>query len=570
MRVYEFLCKHQKKLFWIILSAGALFLIWKAQYGYIFNDEPFIVSLGHRMAKGDRLFVHEWNITQLFSFFMLPLVKLYTAIAGSTTGLLLFVRYVYVAWWVLASGLLYVRFRQYGAIGLFAMLYFLLFTPLDMMSVTYNAVSLSCLALFGSYFLIEGNRPLDVLHGIVLALGVLASPYCIFMYLIWVAAALIVRTTSLQKKSFARARVFDLKKLLFITIGAAAVAALFGGYLLWIGLDRVVGYFDHMLINHTAAPLKDLLNLCKALLRAIPAQIILGIPLLLVSAIDKKRHNRRLLYFALQTALWCLSMGFILLKMKTLLNVMMLPLTLLGLQAFILTEKKDVNAFCALWITGLLFAGCSAASSDTGYMIISMATTVSGLGSILHIYGLAQELDYGMPRVRQWVTLGFALIICVQLGTQTATRVARTYWDAWLPELDTRITQGVAWGVITTEEHVRQYDAICSDLQIIREQANAEDLLLTPSLLPWIYLELDMEYATNSTWTYISNQTNHELFFTRLEEYYQENPEKVPQYIYVENRDLECLEDLDRVVDLTRYQRIEGCAGLIFRELRPR
>ena len=37
----------------VVLVIAALFMLNRAKYGYIYNDEPFILTLSHRLIKGD-------------------------------------------------------------------------------------------------------------------------------------------------------------------------------------------------------------------------------------------------------------------------------------------------------------------------------------------------------------------------------------------------------------------------------------------------------------------------------------------------------------------------------------
>ena len=77
MSFIESISKKRKLIFLISFVLGAVFLLWKMQYGYIFNDEPFILSLGHRFLKGDKLFINEWNGTQLFSLINFPIINIW-------------------------------------------------------------------------------------------------------------------------------------------------------------------------------------------------------------------------------------------------------------------------------------------------------------------------------------------------------------------------------------------------------------------------------------------------------------------------------------------------------------
>ena len=55
-------------------------------------DEEYALSLGFRLVRGDRLFYSMWEPHQLAALPPALLIGLFTAVAGTTTGVLLFVR----------------------------------------------------------------------------------------------------------------------------------------------------------------------------------------------------------------------------------------------------------------------------------------------------------------------------------------------------------------------------------------------------------------------------------------------------------------------------------------------
>ena len=70
----------QKKrdiIFWAGLFLGCWFLIWKSKYGTGAYDEPFYLTIPHRIVNGDGMFSEEWNFGQFSSFLMLPFMKIY-------------------------------------------------------------------------------------------------------------------------------------------------------------------------------------------------------------------------------------------------------------------------------------------------------------------------------------------------------------------------------------------------------------------------------------------------------------------------------------------------------------
>lgn len=565
IKIKKSLEKNQNILFLILIAFGAVFLFWKAQYGYIFNDEPFILTLGHRLLKGDKLFINEWNGTQLCAFFNYPIIKLYSLIKKPVFELVLFVRIIYVIWWIFVSCIIYRRFKQFGLISIAAMSYFMLFTPLDTMSITYNAMALSFFCLFATYFLAKGNKFTDILAGVALALGGIASPYSVVLYLAYALAVIIINITKLKNKPFASAKIFDLKVFINITIGASLVGIAFLAYLYWVGFDNVFNSFEMIFMYRNLPFAGKFISIIKTLVIQYPIQTIFGMLLIVLSAVDKKKYERRFIYFLIQTVFWGITIALIMLRLFSgTLNVIMLPITVLGLQAFILTKNKNIEVFLSLWVTGILFAIISNESSDTGIFAISMASTVSGIGSLLLISFFAKEFECEKSVIRRLVTFGLAAIVCVQLGSQLITRGLRTYWDAPLPKLNTKISVGVAKGIITTKEHALKYEEVYDDIMSIKQKASPDEKVLIASLFPSAYLDLDMNYATYSSWTYIKNRNNFEGFIERLSQYYEENKEKLPQYIYVTNENADNVHLLEKALNLSDYIRTDGKQGIIF------
>ena len=84
---------------WILLFAGLLLLtlggILKTVFISADIDESYALTMGVRLAKGDRLFLEMWEPHQLSAVLYSPLICLYLFIVGETAeGLLIFMRIV--------------------------------------------------------------------------------------------------------------------------------------------------------------------------------------------------------------------------------------------------------------------------------------------------------------------------------------------------------------------------------------------------------------------------------------------------------------------------------------------
>ena len=90
----------------------ALTLAWRRlSLGVDLTDEGFTVAVPYRFALGARPFVDEMNILQTAGFFSFPFVKLYVWLRGAT-GIVLFMRHLYLAWTVLVAAVAFVGLRR--------------------------------------------------------------------------------------------------------------------------------------------------------------------------------------------------------------------------------------------------------------------------------------------------------------------------------------------------------------------------------------------------------------------------------------------------------------------------
>lgn len=78
-----------------LLLAGMLLL--RAFFTETAGDEAFYCSIPQRLSLGDRLIVDEWHPTQLGSVFLLAPYLLFVRLTGGTEGIVLFMRFLFIA-----------------------------------------------------------------------------------------------------------------------------------------------------------------------------------------------------------------------------------------------------------------------------------------------------------------------------------------------------------------------------------------------------------------------------------------------------------------------------------------
>ena len=545
--------------FLLVLFACAILLFWKARYGIVPNDEPFMISLGHRFLKGDIPITHDWYRAQFIGLIYLPFVWFYTSVFRSTEGLVLFCRFAFVIWWLITGAVLYYRLRQYGKkISLIALTTFYLYAPFDIMNLTYNAVSLSCLLLFFSYFLVKGNIVFDYINGIILSIAVISYPLLIIVAILYGLAVIVANISGKGKKYY----IFSAKKLIRVIIPCVMSAAILFAYILinsninsfFIGLFEVV--------KSNSAAERSIVLLAKNLLSTFPFDFTVGLVVLVVSVIDKRRYQRRTIYFTIQSIAFFLSIVYLLLNFHYL-NVIMFPLSVLGLQAFILNIKKRWPLFICLWITGVLFAIVCYLSSDTGCMAIANGMVMSTISSFFFIFDLYDETRIVSNNNKQRVAcILFSLILALQIGSELSIKIFRVYRGNLLPQMNYRVSSGVEKGIITSEDIGVGYEEIHNDVLQIKKMTNNCKSFLSVGLCPVSYLEMnDYDYSSYSVWVYVNNKIDYETENKQLTKYYGLYPDKKPDIIY-SNLALSELKNKITCIDYSMYQKYELSSGL--------
>ena len=547
----------------IVLITCALFLLWKARYGWVFNDEPFMVSLGHRMIKGDLLLINEWHKCQTTGCFFLPFILLYTKIVGSTVGLILFCRFVYVVWWMISGIIVLIRLKQFGWIGLLCTVTFLLFTPLDQMNMTYNSLALSFILLFITYFFVKGNAITDCLHGFFLACAILVYPFLLLFFLSYCIAIITVYVKKVnvpnECKRFFEKGIFIRISFTAFLIGIIILALIFIG-----GVEKsFIGIKEVLQINGSAS--RSITSFLKNIIFTLPLQSTIGIIVLAVSVFDKNKKHKDI-FFIIQAVLCVSSLLWILYDLYSF-NCIMTPFTIFGLQCFILTEQRRNYMLLSMWMTGIIFSIACYLSSDLGMSAMSVGLAVSSIAGMICLSEYCYEMRFFQKGLflHRFVVCLISLIFILQIGGEAYLKIFRSYHDDLFPTLSTVINHGCAKGIITTKERAEYYEDLYNDVQTIRKLhfANKSVNFLSLSLSPTVYLDLDYDYSTYSVWTYTNNKPDYSTMNKRLNDYYIINPQKKPDIIYIKNSEKEWL-NLITCIDFDRYNSIELDTGIVF------
>lgn len=527
----------RQTLLWLVLFVSALaLLVWKCPYGFGGDDEGFYLTIAHRLTLGDRLFSDEWHLSMLSSFFTYPLVKLYISLSGGTEGILLFSRVCYILVQAAVSALIYFRLRSFGAGALFSSLFFLLYAPLGMMTLSYNTLAIAflavCAVMLGGKSCGRGELAVS---GAAFACAVVCCPYLAAGYVFYILA---LAACSYMKKRGAedKSGLFNARAFLYFTLGILIPFVLFMVFFFrHSGVKDVVENLPGILSDpeHPAQSLVFKFKHYVYCLVTAHRYILLPLGLYALSlafiGFDRSRREHAPLYFALSAlaALFCWTL-FAPKLTENYYNGFVFPLALPGFTAYLLLREKPVRLFISAFVLGLIYSFCVCATSNMGFIVLSMAFTVVNIASAVFIVLLLRETagERGVlpAAARVLCAFSFAALAFMLIAVKTQF----CFWDDSPARLDSRIELGPARGIVTSAHNKESYEAICRDLEYYDTREKGGILMYTQSAWTYLILE-DMPYASFSAWlSGLYDATEERLAF-----YYSENPENYPRYVCV-------------------------------------
>ena len=478
------------------------------------------------------MLIDDWSPEQLNAALQLPFFALFEAITGTTAGVVLYMRFIYMA---IQVGVFFFCLKHLPCENIWAkrigLLMYLFFVPYNLCTISYNTMPLSMMLLVLTILmeqeLVYGD---DVsvknmlLAGIFLALAVLGNPYCVLMYIAYVIVVV-----------FRRKNAFSWKSLLWLTIGAGVIAIIFFTFLLSresmadiiAGIGYVLSEPDHT--QTFSGKVIEFLIQSKNSLKLIG---IGGVLTLIAWAIDKKKDSHVYVYNFIIFLLVIINTLMLSIRYKTSMlfvgNYVMYML-LMGFIMYCIINKKW-NAYTIISIVGgVLYSFCTFMASNTITLSTSAAMNV---GAVLGLIVILSDYAEFAGRDRDEATYGafYRTVTPVFIGVIVGfIFISRIFflWNGNIHLEDTvQNTYGPTKGIYTLEstwaEQVRKYDALDA-LDI-----SADDYLYCCSSDGSNYLYAEARLGTFASPFFVMN-------YDRLMEYYEVHPEKFPTKVYYPN-----------------------------------
>lgn len=531
-------------LFAVLFAVFAYLFFSCAKYGGKGADETFYLTIPHRLLFGDGLVSDEQHPSLFSSFFLFLPFRVFYTVRGGADGAVLFFRYLYFAVKMIFYPYIYFSLIRRGALrALTAAAAFTAFTPWAIPAVNYYTVPLFagvvvCMILFVRE---KAGKARLLLAGFAFACLVITQPAAAVIWFVY-CALMIVRAAAAKKNRtlFSGAgELLSVRAWGFITAGVALCAVLFLVYLM---RNNTVGGILRSLPELMGEDLRQnsILNFGKlgTLVRSIGVfAIILNALLIVLLAAVRKRSGafRPVLFFACCACFLITTLSQFFVFNGNFICLRPFPLFLFGLQCYLLCEKKDARLLL-FWAFGGVLCVCIDAFSVQS---IGFGVAVSGIPAVLlffdavrQIFGpeerkIGAERGAGRRSVRLPVKL-FSIFGCVLFGAAVVFGVLLDLGSGSFFNINddyVEATKGPLAGLSVEREMNETQNTAFGDLA--RVAAQDDGGLFVCGVFPECFLYADVPYATYSAWCGDDNVPERALH------YWQTEPEKRPEYIYI-------------------------------------
>ena len=512
----------------LFLLLQAVF-VWRSFYGFNTADEMYFIGTSERIFRGEKILIDEWNPTQqLCSFLLHPVYCLIRLILGSTEGIVMASRFLYLIFAAAVTLFLYLRFQRRGYAAFGPALLFAVFAPFSICAMSYNSIEFAVLPVILAVLSakMEHSVPEYMLCGILMAVLVLANPFALILYLFYGILCLVM-TVRGKKRGEEPEEALRFKSFLFMTLGAGILLVLFLMFVFQRGtLAEMLANIPHIIgdSEHQEGYWYKTWRYFYLCFKNYKWMFCALFVIYAATLADKKRYSHSLVYMILASLAvvpYLIYYGFIFEHITV--NYQMLPLAFWCLEAYLVTENRDRRLFYWWYLPAMAFTLIVQYATNTGIVTISVAYSLcSGVGLIFAADWLKEE----KARAKRFVlpALCAGLVIAVQFAGTFYLRMTYAWGDERVWDLTEQMKRGPLKDVYTTPEMAVWYGEVLDELDML--ELTQEDEIMVVGVAPWIYLYTEAGCGNYSTWQVHENST-------QLYDYYALHPDKFPNVIYM-------------------------------------
>ena len=472
----------------VALTVERLFL------GVDFGDEATYVALPWRFLLGDRPFVDEINLIQTSSFFTVPLVWAWSKLAGGLDGVVLFLRF---AWLAASVGLGLWTARAFApALGTWGAR--LVALPI-VAAVFLGIPTFSYNTLASGFFLAglvaqnaaarSGARRTWLVAGILHGFAVIAIPTYLLAALVALAATLVL---AMERRGGA-----------FLAYAVGGVLALVPFVPFLAGLGRDTFAFGYAYTGGSGAWLAKLRTIAWQTWRIVPEKKVV-LPLLGAFVAFAWLGARRRPFTGARagsTALRTFALVALVLVIALVVpqrgtidsSVHVFLVALLGpfVAPFVADRDRARAWFVGVWMPGFAAALVAAWTSGNAVANAGFGALPAALATLALLASFAREEREGL-RADAAAALAPAILALVLVQEQRSI-----YLDDAPEKLVARMEDGPFRGLYTTPEKKAWLDDVSS---AVRDSAKGRERIVAVVHFPLAYLLTDLRPATRTVW----------------------------------------------------------------------
>ncbi len=580
--------------YWFIVTLFSIllfyiFLLFKVPF---VQDENFYPTVPLRLINGESLIQHEWHLTQFSSLFQYLPVKLWLCIKGSSDGIMLYLRCCYLLTHTVMTVIIYMFFRKSEYWAIAAALMFYTYLPYCTFALSYSSLLVIFLIAFTlSLFFICEKRMMRAFafSGFFFGCMCICNPLLCFIFVPYAAAVFLwphkgkIISAVKLKKSKRKKRIlqaentnyelFDIfftkQAFLYSCLGISVIALIAITFFFSNGgtLSSVFENIPNM-INSSEYDVASL-NASRILLQRFNDfnRPFLNIPLLLTLFfasvyIDKSRRKETHRFVYLIEAFFIM----IIISVSYDLEFSAFPFafTTFSITSYILTKQKNKVLFYCIWCPSMIVSIIQSLVADTVLLAFSLALAVANIAGVFFIRDLYKEIRVVRNSNKKTFTktniLRYILLvaICFQLIYQCCMNSVEK-----IPDTDSvRISKGPYAGLYISATEKEEYDKTLNDIEEIQSISDEKSPVLLISYMIWPYITLNRPFATNSAYLSFLFVVNHTTHTDDLKLYYKENPDKIPEYIYLSSESVNN-SYIDELTDMFIFTQQELTNGIL-------
>ena len=515
----------------IINAVLVLAVIFRAFLCISVMDEVFNIGQALRSLQGNTFLVENWDYFQTGDSFLIPFIFVFCKITGSTEGIVIFSRIVFIVLQLLMGIFLYkILSRFFDRISsLFAVVIYSTAVSFLLFYMWYDNWELF-FRLIGLFLVFCAITSFDqknakkaylmvFIAGIAHACMVFAYPTMIVLY-VYVLAMLFFY----KRKQSAKAH--NLMALFYI-LGSALVFAVFMLYVLKIGVRNLFIFNSTMAeagLSSTGREgffsLSSMVEKTKALIVEnivfyMFSLVFFAVSILILYVFRKNKH--KILMFCSVMLLGCIVLLLMTVFRVDSLNTLMTYLSLYTIPLYFLVRKesdrrrhfKDLIVF--LWISSFIAGVVYSMTALDGAIKFSAGTRTGAIVTVLLLFEAIRMSEMKLDRKTAFGILASVLVVMNVFAVYSFS------FDGLKPyECSAMIKSGIFKGIIDLPDNAKRYETVEKDLAEVIKDGD-KTIACGPFAMEF-YLMTDLKPDAANLW----DPNNTELAFQYYKTYYGE------------------------------------------------